>query len=463
MSEVAEMQISAEEGGGEVVVKSLSVRGKIYEAFEDPVSSPVAVAIMVTLNCLILVSTTTFILETMPQMRDVEEDTWFLIETICIIGFTSDFVIRLLCCPDCGAFWGEFMNMVDFVAIVPYYVEFLIVIIAPSIEIPQYLRVIRVVRLARILRIIAMTKAGKMAAVIAKIAAAATQSLVVPAYFLFLCVIMYSSAMFYLEKGEYVSCEGMSSEWAAGLTDTALLGDLPPKPELEHHFCEGGLRKTHAWDAEEYYNKIFPSAKTSYNCDPNKINCCFCIPNGNYLDGVKYRDIPDAFWWVIVTVTTVGYGDLFPITWPGRGMGILTMMTGVFFLAMPLTIVGTKFNSAWEDLEHERHEVEEEEGKEQRIKKHAKLAKQAQEFVEEWDGFSNEYVGSSDAEKKELCDNRLNDLRRKQDALSADLVECFDLFHIGVQDINFTKEIDAAAEATAAGPVPEPRVILESE
>ena len=107
---------------------------------------------MVTLNCLILVSTTTFILETMPQMRDVEEDTWFLIETICIIGFTSDFVIRLLCCPDCGAFWGEFMNMVDFVAIVPYYVEFLIVIIAPSIEIPQYLRVIRVVRLARIVR-----------------------------------------------------------------------------------------------------------------------------------------------------------------------------------------------------------------------------------------------------------------------------------------------------------------------
>ena len=107
---------------------------------------------MVALNCLILVSTTTFILETLPQMRDVEEGTWFLIETICIIGFTSDFVIRLLCCPDCGAFWGEFMNMVDFVAIVPYYVEFLIVIIAPSIEIPQYLRVIRVVRLARIVR-----------------------------------------------------------------------------------------------------------------------------------------------------------------------------------------------------------------------------------------------------------------------------------------------------------------------
>ena len=72
--------------------------------------------------------------------------------------------------------------------------------------------------------------------------------------------------------------------------------------------------------------------------------------------------------------------------------------------------------------------------------------------------------------------------------MSADLVECFDLFHIGVQDMcvdhfcgvladpaiaigdettvifrNFTKEIEAAAEATDAGPVPEPRVILESD
>jgi hypothetical protein len=87
-----------------------------------------------------------------------------------------------------------------------------------------------------------------------------------------------------------------------------------------------------------------------------------------------------------------------------------------------------------------------------------------------------------------LCDNRLNDLRRKQDALSADLVQCFDLFHIGVQDMcvhhfcgilagpaitisyetavifrNFTKEIEAAAEAAAAGSVPEPPAILESE
>eukprot|EP01050_Picozoa_sp_SAG11_P011192 SAG11_NODE_1170_length_5614_cov_4.941795_1_plen_143_part_00 len=130
--------------------RPMGIREKIYATFEDPVHSPLAVVIMVVLNTLILLSTTTFVLETMPAFRDVKESTWFMIETICIIGFTMDFVLRLLCCPDCGAFWSEFMNMVDFVAIVPYYVELLLNIISPGFPIPQYLRVIRVVRLARI-------------------------------------------------------------------------------------------------------------------------------------------------------------------------------------------------------------------------------------------------------------------------------------------------------------------------
>ena len=56
------------------------------------------------------------------------------------------------------------------------------------------------------------------------------------------------------------------------------------------------------------------------------------------------------------------------------------MLTGVFFLAMPLTIVGTSFNSAWEELEHSKHEVEEEENKDKHKKSHVKLSKHAMEF-----------------------------------------------------------------------------------
>ena len=52
----------------------------------------------------------------------------------------------------------------------------------------------------------------------------------------------------------------------------------------------------------------------------------------------------------MVTFTTVGYGDLYPVTTGGRIINALTIMTGIFFLAMPLSIIGSSFVSAWGEL-----------------------------------------------------------------------------------------------------------------
>ncbi len=46
----------------------------------------------------------------------------------------------------------------------------------------------------------------------------------------------------------------------------------------------------------------------------------------------------NALWWAIVTVTTVGYGDFYPVTGPGRGVGILLMVLGVAIIG---TLAGT--------------------------------------------------------------------------------------------------------------------------
>lgn len=40
-------------------------------------------------------------------------------------------------------------------------------------------------------------------------------------------------------------------------------------------------------------------------------------------------DLADGLWWAATTVTTVGYGDAFPITSAGRGVGVLLMVTGI--------------------------------------------------------------------------------------------------------------------------------------
>ena len=62
-----------------------------------------------------------------------------------------------------------------------------------------------------------------------------------------------------------------------------------------------------------------------------------------------FPDIPRAMWFVLVTVTTVGYGDVSPRTWQGQVFSSVMILCGVIFLAMPLNSVGNHFSRAWEE------------------------------------------------------------------------------------------------------------------
>lgn len=56
-----------------------------------------------------------------------------------------------------------------------------------------------------------------------------------------------------------------------------------------------------------------------------------------------FGTIPDAMWWAITTLTTVGYGDAVPITAAGRVIAGLTMVTGLGLFALPVGIIATGF------------------------------------------------------------------------------------------------------------------------
>ena len=56
-----------------------------------------------------------------------------------------------------------------------------------------------------------------------------------------------------------------------------------------------------------------------------------------------FRSIPDAMWWSIITLTTVGYGDVSPITGLGKVAGALTAVMGVMTVAMMTGIVASSF------------------------------------------------------------------------------------------------------------------------
>ena len=58
----------------------------------------------------------------------------------------------------------------------------------------------------------------------------------------------------------------------------------------------------------------------------------------------KFGSIPRALWWSIVTLTTVGYGDVFPITPLGRAFAGIIAITGVMLIAIPTGIFAASFS-----------------------------------------------------------------------------------------------------------------------
>ena len=58
----------------------------------------------------------------------------------------------------------------------------------------------------------------------------------------------------------------------------------------------------------------------------------------------KSGTIPDAMWWAIVTLGTVGYGDVVPITLVGRVIAAVTICAGFIMIALPIGIVATGFS-----------------------------------------------------------------------------------------------------------------------
>jgi len=62
-----------------------------------------------------------------------------------------------------------------------------------------------------------------------------------------------------------------------------------------------------------------------------------------------FESIPHTLWFMIVTMTTVGYGDSFPNTATGRTLNVFCMIFGILFLSMPLAIIGNNFVIVWDD------------------------------------------------------------------------------------------------------------------
>ena len=258
---------------------------RVWLLFEYPESSTAARIIAIFSVLVILLSIVIFCLETLPEFKhyrvvnetvngsgSIEEDDipkfsepFFIIETCCIIWFTSELLVRYASCPEKLGFFRNIMNVIDIVAIIPYFITLGTVIADESRSNNQAmsLAILRVIRLVRVFRIFKLSRHSKGLQILGQTLKASMRELGLLIFFLFIGVILFSSAVYFAEA-----------------------------------------------DAESSH----------------------------------FKSIPHAFWWAVVTMTTVGYGDMRPIGMWGKMVGSLCAIAGVLTIALPVPVIVSNFN-----------------------------------------------------------------------------------------------------------------------
>eukprot|EP00301_Raphidiophrys_heterophryoidea_P027232 c9559_g1_i1.p1 GENE.c9559_g1_i1~~c9559_g1_i1.p1 ORF type:complete len:520 (+),score=80.36 c9559_g1_i1:99-1658(+) len=165
------------------------------------------------------------------------------------------------------------MNLVDLVAILPFYLG-----IVGAIPPGTKLSVVRVIRLFRIFRILRMGRLSEGVALFLGVINLSLTSFTIFLLFSAFGMVINASLVYYAESGTWDPATG------------------------------------------EY---LRPSL---YYLQPNQPS--------------PFVSIPRSFWWVLVTMTTVGYGDMYPTTGWGRVIGALSMYMGIILISMPITIMG---------------------------------------------------------------------------------------------------------------------------
>ena len=70
--------------------------------------------------------------------------------------------------------------------------------------------------------------------------------------------------------------------------------------------------------------------------------------------GAKIHNLEDSIWWTISTITSVGYGDVVPVTFEGRVLGMLLQIIGVIFTSSIIGSLVVQLHRKRDNYEWER-------------------------------------------------------------------------------------------------------------
>jgi len=215
--------------------------------------------------------------------EDETAQPWFFIEAGCIMIFSAEFALRLLCCPAAVGllnFCRNPANVIDLVAIMPWYID------RVGLEGPGFLSLLRIIRITRIARIFKMSKNMQGMMVLARTLQKSVSALSMLIFLVILTLVLFSTIIYFFE----------------------------------------GPRLGSTYD---------PTRKQWVRVDGS--------PS-------PFESIPASMWWCLVTMTTVGYGDVYPVTFIGQLTAMLVMFWGLVVLSLPITIVGANFDEEYREM-----------------------------------------------------------------------------------------------------------------
>ena len=175
---------------------------KMWTLFENPQSSNAAFILSVVLLMLILISCVAFCLQTIPVFYAGEQKWWDFIELVCIVCFSIEYVARLVASPDRVSFCAAPLNVIDLVAIAPFYIEKLAQRISQTGDVSG-LAVFRIIRLARVFRLFKLGRYSDGLKTFANTMARSTRPLAMLVFFMIIAIILFSSAIYYCERGAW--------------------------------------------------------------------------------------------------------------------------------------------------------------------------------------------------------------------------------------------------------------------
>jgi len=273
--------------------------GLLRDLFTNPLSRGFQAWVSI-INFWIFVSCLTLAGETVEPYATEHGALFKLVEYTAVLFFTFDYLGNLYFAKDRVKYFFSFWGLVDLVSIVPTY---LMIMNLTALQGSKVLRVLRVVRVLRVL------KMARIALNQIQHSLESSNPIItnLKIYFIALfSVVMISSTLMYYAEGNLYSAENMAIGQAA--LDAQL--KITPLPE-------GSA----------------PEAALFSPVDP---------VGGNTITPDKrfFTSIPSAMWWCIVTLTTTGYGDMYPVTFWGRVIAGATMLMGLVLFGILLNIVG---------------------------------------------------------------------------------------------------------------------------